>query len=120
MMHGLGRDITITAVIMGGSALGDVAAQVALVLRLHEDAGSAWAVTALLLAGNLPPVFLARPAGAMVDGYDNRVLMVGCALAQALVCVPLAVCASIGVMLALVAALAALATVVGLTRNALV
>ncbi len=120
MMRGLGRDITTTAVIMGGSALGDVAAQVALVLRVHEDAGSAWAVTALLLAGNLPPVFLARPAGAMVDRYDNRVLMVGCALAQALVCLPLAVCASIGVTLTLVAALATLTTVAGLARNALV
>jgi MFS family permease len=120
MVRGLGRDITITAVIMGGSALGDVAAQVALVLRVHEDAGSAWAVTALLLAGNLPPVFLARPAGAMVDRYDSRVLMVGCALAQALVCLPLTVCGSIGVMLTLVAALAALATVAGLARNALV
>jgi MFS family permease len=120
MMRGLGRDVTLTAVIMGGSALGDVAAQVALLLRVHEDVGSAWAVTALLLAGNLPPVFLARAAGTMVDRYDSRVLMVGCALAQALVCLPLAVCGSIEVMLMLVAALAALATVAGLARNALV
>ncbi len=30
MMRGLGRDLAVTAMIMGGSALGDAAAQVAL------------------------------------------------------------------------------------------
>ena len=63
MLRGLGRDIVITAAIMGGSALGDVAAQMALVLRVHEGGGSVWVVTALLLAGNLPAIFSSRPAG---------------------------------------------------------
>lgn len=120
MLRGLGRDVVITAVIVGCSVLGDVAAQVALVLRVHENGNSAWAVTALLLAGNLPAVLFARPAGELVDRYDSRALMVGCALVQALMCLPLAVSASIGVMVTLVAALATLTTVTGLTRNALV
>ena len=75
MVRGLGSDIAVTAMIMGGSVLGDAAAQVALVLRVHEDGGSAWAVTTLLLAGVLPAVFLARPAGATADRYDSRALM---------------------------------------------
>ncbi len=120
MVRGLGRDVAVTAMIMGGSALGDAAAQVALVLRIHEDGGSAWAVTALLLAGALPAVFSARPAGAMVDRYDSRVLMVGCALLQAVVCLPLAMSSSIGVMVALVAGLTGLATVADPARTALV
>jgi hypothetical protein len=45
----LGRDVAITAAIMGATALGDSAIQVALVLQVHESTGSAWAVTALLL-----------------------------------------------------------------------
>jgi MFS family permease len=120
MVRGLGRDVAVTAIIMGGSALGDAAARVALVLRVHEGGGSAWAVTALLLASVLPAVFLARRAGALVDRHDSRVLMVGCALVQALVCLPLAVSSSIGVLVALVAGLAALATVTGPARTALV
>ena len=91
MLRGLGRDVVVTAVIVGCSVLGDVAAQVALVLRVHEDGNSAWAVTALVLAGNLPAVLFARPAGELVDRYDSRTLMVGCALVQALMCLPLAV-----------------------------
>jgi MFS family permease len=120
MMRGLGRDVMVTAVIMGSSALGDAAAQVALVLRVHEGGGSAWAVTALLMAGILPAVFLARPAGTLVDRYDSRVLMVSCALLQALVCLPLAVSSSIGTMVTLMAGLAVLATVAGPARYALV
>ena len=120
MLRSLGRDVAITAVIVGCSVLGDVAAQVALVLRIHEDGNSAWAVTALLLAGNLPAVLFARPAGELVDRYDSRALMVGCALVQTLLCLLLAVSTSMGVMVALVAGLATLTTVAGLARNALV
>ncbi|MBV8995751.1 MAG: MFS transporter [Pseudonocardiales bacterium] len=120
MLRSLGRDVAITAVIVGCSVLGDVAAQVALVLRIHEDGNSAWAMTALLLAGNLPAVLFARLAGELVDRYDSRALMVGCALVQALICLPLAVSTSMGVMVALVAGLATLTTVAGLARNALV
>jgi MFS family permease len=120
MLRGLGRDVMVTAVITGASALGDAAAQVALVLRVHEGGGSAWAVTALLMASILPAVFLARPAGTLVDRYDSRVLMVNCALLQALVCLPLALSSSIGTMVALTAGLAVLATVAGPARNALV
>lgn len=120
MLRSLGRDVAITGVIVGCSVLGDVAAQVALVLRIHEDGNSAWAVTALLLAGNLPAVLFARPAGELVDRYDSRALMVGCALVQTLLCLLLAVSTSMGVMVALVAGLATLTTVAGLARNALV
>jgi MFS family permease len=120
MMRVLGRDVAVTATIMGGSALGDAAAQVALVLRVHEGGGSVWSVTALLLAGNLPGVFLARPAGVLVDRHDSRVLIVGCALVQALVCLPLAVSSSIGVRAVLVAGLAVLTTVAGPACSALV
>lgn len=120
MVRGLSRDVAVIAAIMGGSALGDAAAQVALVLRVHESGGSPWTVTALLLAGNLPVIFLARQAGALVDRYHSRVLMVSCALAQALVCLPLAVSSSVGITVALAAGLAVFGAIAGPARNALV
>lgn len=120
MTPGLGRDVRIAAVIIGGSALGDAAALVALVLRVHHDGASGWAVTALLLAASLPPMLLARPAGTLVDQLDSRVLMVGCALAQALLCLPLALASSIELMVVLLAGLAAMGTVAGPARAALV
>jgi MFS family permease len=120
MARGLGRDIGITAVILGGSALGDTAALVALVLRAHQNGDSGWAVTALLLAASLPPMLLARPTGALVDQVDSRVLMVGCALAQALLCLPLALAPPVWVMTALIAGLAAMGAIAGPARAALV
>jgi MFS family permease len=120
MRVALGRDVAVTAMIMGGSALGDSAVQVALVLRVHESTGSTWAVTALLLAGNLPAVLLAVPAGAIVDRCDSKVLIVGCALAQALVCLFLAFSSPIWVMVTLVSAMTVLATVTRPACNALV
>lgn len=116
----LGRDIAITAAIMGTTALGDSAVQVALVLRVHETTGSAWVVTALLLAGNVPAVLLAVPAGAIVDRCDSRVLIVGCALAQALACLPLAASSSIWVMVTLISVMTVLAAVTRPACNALV
>ena len=120
MMRGLGRDVVVLAAITGVSTLGDVAVQVALVLRVHGDAGSAWAVTALLLAANVPPMFLARWAGALVDRCDSRVLMVSCALSQALMCLVLAMSSAIQLMVLLVAGLAVFAAAAGPARNALV
>jgi MFS family permease len=107
-------------VILGSSALGDAAALVALVLRAHQDGGSGWAVTALLLAACLPPMLLARPAGALADQVDSRVLMVGCALAQALLCLPLALASPVWEMAALMAGVAAMGAVAGPARAALV
>lgn len=116
----LGRDVAVTATIMGGSAVGDSAVQVALVLRVHEATGSAWAVTALLLASNVPAMLLAIPAGGIVDRYDSKVLIVSCALGQALTCLFLAASSSFVIMMTLVSAISVLATVTRTSCNALV
>jgi MFS family permease len=116
----LGRDVAVTATIMGGSALGSSAVQVALVLRVHEITGSAWAVTALLLAGNVPAVLLAVLAGRVVDRCDSRALIVGCALAQTCACLFLALSTSIWLMVPLLSTMTVLATVIRPACNALV
>jgi MFS family permease len=89
------------------SWLGDEVAMVALVLKLQSDGRGAGAVAALLIANALPIVLLSGLVGRIVDRVDNRVLLVGSTVAQALLCTVLAFTAAPAAVLALVVVLGA-------------
>ncbi|HEY2204825.1 MAG TPA: MFS transporter [Pseudonocardia sp.] len=89
------RDLWIASAVIGGSTAGDMAAQAALTLRLHDagvgpSVGSGWSVSALLLANTVPAVLCAPLAGRFADRYDSRRLLVGCATGCAALCLALA------------------------------
>jgi predicted MFS family arabinose efflux permease len=60
----------------GQSALGDAAAEVALVLIAYERLRSPWAVSAVLLADRVPRMVLAPLAGVLADRMSRRVLLI--------------------------------------------
>ena len=72
------------------SWLGDLVAEVALVLRMQSHGYGASAVAALLIANAVPIVLLSGVVGRIVDAVDNRRLLVLSSLAQAMVCAVLA------------------------------
>ncbi len=119
-IRGVGRDVALAAVLLGGSWCGDTAAQVALTLRLHATRHSPWAVTALLLAGSLPAVLCAPLTGFLADRYDSRTLLVTSGLVSATLCLALAGAASPWPVLALVSLIAVASAVLNTTVNALV
>ncbi len=79
------RDLRILVGAVGLSTLGDAAALTALVLLVHEGAGSSLAVAALLLGMWGPVVVLGGWAGALADRVENTRLLVLGAAAQAMV-----------------------------------
>lgn len=89
------------------SWLGDVVAEVALVLRLQSHGYGASAVAALLIANALPIVLLSGVVGRMVDARDNRRLLVLSSVGLAGVCAMLAFVTSAPAVLGLVALLGA-------------
>jgi MFS family permease len=68
------HDVTLLAVLRGGSFLGDNVALVALYLRV-APLGHSWAVAALAVAGSLPLVLLAPLAGHVVDRLPAKSLL---------------------------------------------
>src|SRR5437763_13836063 len=84
------RDVSWVVVAKSLSWLGDLVAEVALVLRLQSHGYGAGAVAALLIANALPIVLLSGVVGRLVDRLDNRRLVVLSSLAQAGVCAVLA------------------------------
>lgn len=89
---------------------GDVLAQVAFVVRAAEQRDAALAVSLLLVAQTVPQVF-GSFAGIVADRIESRRMMVACELGQALLVATIALTAPpFPVMLALVAAMALLAT----------
>lgn len=117
------RDLRIVVLGRAASFLGDEAALVALVLRLHDSGAGSWAVAGLFAAGMLPLVVLAPVVGALVDRADSRALMLGSSLVQAALCAVLAViapAAPVPVLLVLVAVLGAAQAVASATYQALV
>jgi MFS family permease len=92
------------------SHVGDGAALVALVLYVQQTQRKGVTVSALLLASTLPTL-LGPLAGAMADRVDQRRLMIGAAVAQALLYGAMgAVLPSFPVLVALVAAASTFAT----------
>jgi predicted MFS family arabinose efflux permease len=60
----------------GQSALGDAAAEVALLLIAYERLHSPWALSAVLLADRVPRLVLAPLAGVLADRMSRRVLLI--------------------------------------------
>ena len=101
------HDISFVVVAKSVSWLGDLIAEVALTLRLQSHGAGASAVAALLIANALPIVLLSGLVGRLVDGIDNRRLLVASSFGQAVVCAVLAEVTSTPALLALVAVLGA-------------
>src|SRR5437763_14456729 len=80
------RDVSWVVVAKSVSWLGDLVAEVALVLRLQSHGYGASAVAALLIANALPIVLLSGVVGRLVDRVDNQRLLVLSSLSQAAVC----------------------------------
>jgi MFS family permease len=99
------RDVSWIVVAKSVSWLGDMLAEVALVLRLQSHGAGAGAVAALLIANTLPIVLLSSVVGRLVDSFDNHRLLVASSLAQAAVCAGVAFVTSTFGVLALVALL---------------
>jgi MFS family permease len=104
------RDVGLLAAGMTVSVAGDAAAVIALLLELRT-AGVGW-VSAVLAAELLPFVIFASYSGRLVDRVDNRRLLVGALLGQALVVLPLAFVRAPWLVVLLVFLLATVSTVV--------
>ncbi len=114
------RDVRIAAPARAFSTLGDEVALVTLLLKVHDDVGSAWGVAALLSSAAAPTVLLAGWAGRLVDTRDSRLLATVSAVWQAACCVALAWAGPLWLTLALVVVLQAGNAVSGTTWQALV
>src|SRR5690348_2906780 len=101
------HDVPFVIVAKSLSWLGDLVAEVALVLRLQTHGAGASAVAALLIANALPIVLLSGVVGRLVDRFDNQRLLVASSFGQALVCAVLANVTATPALLALVAVLGA-------------
>ncbi len=81
----MSRDLRLLAGAAGLSALGDFMAVFPLILHVQQSTGSAFAVSALVFALWGPVVLAAGVAGAIVDRFENRGLLVVVSFAQAAV-----------------------------------
>ncbi|MGC8511218.1 MAG: MFS transporter [Acidimicrobiales bacterium] len=82
------HDVTLLAVLRGGSFLGDSVALVALYLRV-APLGHSWAIATLAVAGSLPLVLLAPLAGHVVDRVRARPLLSALGFVEGVICVGL-------------------------------
>src|SRR5256885_191060 len=114
------RDLYTVALGRAVSTLGNEVALIALMLRVHDSGDGSWAIAGLLAAGTLPLVLCAPLAGALVDRYDSRLLIVTSSLAQALCTGALAFTRSLPALLGLVAATGIGSAVANPTFSALV
>ena len=79
------RDLRLLAGAAGISALGDFMAIFPVVLRVQQRTGSAFAVSAVIFALWGPVVLTAGVAGALVDRFENRCVLIVASLGQAAV-----------------------------------
>jgi MFS family permease len=86
----MSRDLRLLAGAAGLSALGDFVGFLPLVVHVQHASGSAFAVAGLFLALWGPVVVGAGLAGAIVDRFENRALLVGASFAQAAIVVAIA------------------------------
>lgn len=77
------RDLHILAGAAGLSALGDFMAIFPLILHVQQRTGSAFAVSALIFALWGPVVLASGVAGAIVDRFENRRILIAVSLLQA-------------------------------------
>ena len=77
------RDLRLLAGAAGLSALGDFMAIFPLLLHVQQSTGSAFAVSGLILALWGPVVLAAVPAGAIVDRFENRAVLIAVSFVQA-------------------------------------
>jgi MFS family permease len=117
--------VRVAALITGGSTAGDMAAQAALTLRLHDQGaswavGAEWAVTLLLLANRVPALLFLPVVGRLADGVDSRRVMVCAGWWCAALCTGLAFARSSWLLLLLVAAIAVVSSAFTATLGALV
>ena len=77
------RDLRLLAGAAGLSALGDFMAIFPLILHVQQRTGSAFAVSALIFALWGPVVLAAGVAGAIVDRFENRRILIAVSLVQA-------------------------------------
>jgi MFS family permease len=78
-----GRDLRLLAGAAGLSALGDFMAIFPLILHVQQRTGSAIAVSALIFALWGPVILAAGMAGAIVDRFENRRILIAVSLLQA-------------------------------------
>jgi MFS family permease len=81
----MSRDLRLLAGAAGLSALGDFMAVFPLILHVQQSTGSAFAVSALVFALWGPVVLAAGLAGAIVDRFENRTVLVVVSFVQAAV-----------------------------------
>ena len=81
----MSRDLRLLAGAAGLSALGDFMAVFPLILHVQQSTGSAFAVSALVFALWGPVVLAAGLAGAIVDRFENRRVLIVVSFAQAAV-----------------------------------
>src|SRR5437868_2408027 len=81
------RDLRLLAGAAGISALGDFMAIFPLVLHVQQQTGSAFAVSALIFALWGPVVLAAGVAGAVVDRFENRGILIVVSLGHAAVAI---------------------------------
>jgi MFS family permease len=86
------RDLRLLAGAAGLSALGDFMAIFPLILHVQQRTGSAFAVSALIFALWGPVVLAAGVAGAIVDRFENRRILIAVSLVQAVVVAAMLVC----------------------------
>jgi MFS family permease len=79
------RDLRLLAGAAGLSALGDFMAIFPLILHVQQRTGSAFAVSALIFALWGPVVLASGLAGAIVDRFENRRILIAVSLTQAAV-----------------------------------
>jgi MFS family permease len=86
------RDLRLLAGAAGLSALGDFMAIFPLILHVQQRTGSAFAVSALIFALWGPVVLASGVAGAVVDRFENRRLLIAASLGQAVVVAAMLLC----------------------------
>jgi MFS family permease len=79
----MSRDLRILAGAAGLSALGDYMAVIPLIMHVQQHTGSAYAVSALVFALWGPVLLAAGLAGAIVDRFENRMVLIVVSFAQA-------------------------------------
>ncbi|HEY1967712.1 MAG TPA: MFS transporter [Pseudonocardia sp.] len=110
----------IATLVAGVSIAGDMAAQGALTLRVHDHGGGGGAVSSVLLANAVPVLLCVPIAGYLADRVDSRKLLVVSGGLCAALCLGLASTSTRWLLLLLIGCVAAVSAVATATLGALV